>query len=113
MGDPIKLLMLDKVLDVVDREQMMEKAVTTGDYLLCELNKLQSLYPNFFSKARGRGLFAAIDVKWRYREDFIQKLLKRGKFFETISTVCSLVSNLRGMVLNVLVIFSLFSQQLH
>ena len=81
MGDPIKLVMLEKVLHIVERDKMTENAVTTGNYFLCELEKLQCRHPNFFSNARGRGLFAAVDVPYKTRECFIQKLLQNGMFF--------------------------------
>jgi len=80
MGDPIKLLMLEKVLDVVDKNYMMENAVSTGKYFLCELTKLERCYPDFFSNTRGRGLFAAMDVKYKCREKFVQKLMQNGEY---------------------------------
>ena len=78
MGDPVKLVLLEKVLDVMDRDAVMLNVMASGIYLLSELQKLERTYPNYLSAARGRGLLTAISVRRGTRRIFVQKLLEKG-----------------------------------
>lgn len=61
LGDPGKLVLLEAVVDVIRRENLVEKIVKTGGHMLRGLESLQSKYPNLIMNARGRGTFCAID----------------------------------------------------
>lgn len=63
MGDPAKLIMLEKVINVIHSENLVEKIENTGKNLLKGLHELQDKHSNIISSARGKGTFCAIDFK--------------------------------------------------
>jgi len=63
MGDPSKLALLEPVLETIRSDDLIERTRAAGETLLSGLVKLQDLYPQFLSNARGQGTFSAIDVK--------------------------------------------------
>lgn len=63
LGDPAKLVLLERVIQVIQSEQLLEKITKTGEKLVGGLKSLQSKYPDFVEAARGKGTFAAIDFK--------------------------------------------------
>ena len=82
MGDPYKLLVLEKTIDVVSKQNLLSKAIVTGIYLRSGLLKLQSVFPNLMSATRGRGMFCAVDFKdAAFRDKVLAKMLNKGKRF--------------------------------
>ena len=63
LGDPTKLLLLERVIQVIQSEQLLDKITKTGEKLVKGLKSLQSKYPNILEAARGKGTFSAIDFK--------------------------------------------------
>ncbi|KAI1280782.1 4-aminobutyrate aminotransferase, mitochondrial [Halotydeus destructor] len=63
LGDPGKLVFLAKVVEVVKRENLVQKIAETGTHLISGMTKLQGSYPQYIENARGKGTFAAIDFK--------------------------------------------------
>ena len=63
LGDPSKLILLQEVVKVIQKENLLAKITQTGDYLLKGLESAQNQYSNFVLNARGRGTFCAIDFK--------------------------------------------------
>ena len=79
MGDPVKLIILDKVLRVVEEEQLIAKAEATGNYLMDELKQMERTYPGVLGATRGRGMFIAFDIFDGKREKVVNEMLQRGK----------------------------------
>lgn len=63
MGDPAKLIMLESVINVIHREELVQKIDTVGQKLQQGLLQLQGKYSNVISNARGKGTFCAFDLK--------------------------------------------------
>nr|XP_006819195.1 PREDICTED: 4-aminobutyrate aminotransferase, mitochondrial-like [Saccoglossus kowalevskii] len=63
MGDPSKIILLEKVVEVIQNNDLVQNVKETGDYLLHKLEGLQDKCPSMFSNARGAGTFCAIDVR--------------------------------------------------
>lgn len=63
MGDPSKLILLERVISVVHNENLVSEMDRIGSKLLQGLEELQSKYPSIVSNARGKGTFCAIDFK--------------------------------------------------
>jgi 4-aminobutyrate aminotransferase, mitochondrial len=61
LGDPSKLVLLEKVIQVIRKENLLEKITKTGQVLMTNLKSLEKRYPNLISKVRGRGTFCAFD----------------------------------------------------
>lgn len=63
LGDPSKLLLLDQVIKVIKRDNLLKQISETGDYLLRNLETIEKQYPDLIMNARGKGTFCAIDFK--------------------------------------------------
>jgi len=62
MGEPVKLLQLEVILDVIERDELIKNTQLTGQVLQQGLHTLASVYPSVFANARGVGTFCAIDA---------------------------------------------------
>jgi len=80
MGEPIKMLQLATILDVVQRDGLIENTRVAGDALGAGLERLQASYPAALHNARGVGTFRAIDAKQgeAARDKLIGALRNRG-----------------------------------
>lgn len=79
VGDPSKLLLLNEVIKVIEKDQLLGKIAKTGEYLIKCLNDLQTKFPNLLENARGKGTFCAIDFKTTQQRDAaIVSLHKHG-----------------------------------
>jgi 4-aminobutyrate aminotransferase/(S)-3-amino-2-methylpropionate transaminase len=63
LGDPLRLAQLDVILDVIDRDGLIEHTARTGRRLLTGLEQLTERFPSLWSAPRAVGTFAAIDVR--------------------------------------------------
>ncbi len=78
-GNFIDMLRFQLVLEVIEKENLIENAKTVGDYLLQGLQNLASKYPDKISNARGRGLMCAIDLPTPEQRDTLRnELYKDG-----------------------------------
>lgn len=78
-GNVVDMVRFTKYLEIIQEENLIENAGVQGKYLVSELEKLQTKYPEKISNARGRGLFCAFDlVDASKRKDFIQKVFDNG-----------------------------------
>ena len=59
-GNPVSCAIGNAVLDVIEEEELLEKAEKLGRYFMAGLEKLQQKYP-VIGDVRGRGLFIGID----------------------------------------------------
>ncbi|WP_370896162.1 L-lysine 6-transaminase [Chryseobacterium gossypii] len=61
-GNFIDMLRFQLILEVIEKENLIENARVVGEYLLEGLQKMAMKYPDKISNARGRGLMCAIDL---------------------------------------------------
>jgi L-lysine 6-transaminase len=61
-GNFIDVMRLKLILEVIEKENLVENAKIVGEYLLEELIKLEQKFPETLSNARGKGLMCAIDL---------------------------------------------------
>ena len=74
-GNFIDMLRFQLVLEVIEKENLVENAKVVGEYLLEGLQNLAKKYPEKVSNPRGRGLMAAIDLPSGAQRDKIREVL--------------------------------------
>ncbi|OWK73156.1 L-lysine 6-transaminase [Flavobacteriaceae bacterium JJC] len=74
-GNFIDMLRFQLVLEVIEKENLVENARVVGEYLLEGLQKLQQQFPDKISNARGRGLMCAIDLPSGAARDKMREVL--------------------------------------
>lgn len=77
MGDPSKMIQLQAFLETVEKDQLLENTVITGEYLLNGLTALSKRHPSTLSKARGVGTYCAIDLPSPDSRDQMVSLLRQ------------------------------------
>ncbi|WP_292010570.1 L-lysine 6-transaminase [Chryseobacterium sp.] len=78
-GNFIDMLRFQLVMEVIEKENLVENARLMGEYLLESLKDLSERYPDKISNARGRGLMCAIDMPTPEQRDILRKeLFKDG-----------------------------------
>lgn len=79
MGDPGKLLMLEKILEVMKRDNLISLVEKTGKKLKSELLKLEGEFPHILNSTRGRGTFLAVNcAKTALRDNIIFSMKQKG-----------------------------------
>jgi len=79
MGDPGKLLLLEAVLNVIKRENLLDRVNRAGTRLMNGLKDAQKEFPQLLNSARGRGTFLAINAaSGGLREDLVNRLRQKG-----------------------------------
>jgi L-lysine 6-transaminase len=51
-----------RYLEIIEEENLVENSRVVGDYLLKQLEAMQTEFPSVISNARGLGLFCAFDL---------------------------------------------------
>jgi 4-aminobutyrate aminotransferase/(S)-3-amino-2-methylpropionate transaminase len=75
MGEPSKVQVLKKILEIIQRDKLLEKVQTTGSLMLKNLKEFQNKYPNHLNSARGLGTFCAINcANGQLRDKIISSL---------------------------------------
>lgn len=74
-GNFIDILRFQLVLEVIEKENLVENARVVGEYLLEKLQDLALRFPEKVSNPRGRGLMAAIDLPSGAQRDKIREVL--------------------------------------
>lgn len=74
-GNFIDMLRFQLVLEVIEKENLVENSRIVGEYLLAGLQKLAQQYPDLLSNARGRGLMCAIDLPSGAARDHLREVL--------------------------------------
>jgi len=59
-GNPLACSAAIATLEVIEEENLVEKARTTGETIMTSLNELKKLYPGMITDVRGKGLFIGI-----------------------------------------------------
>ncbi len=60
-GNLADMVRVQRYLEIIEEEKLLENSTTVGAHLLAGLQALQGSMPDVFNNARGRGLMAAID----------------------------------------------------
>lgn len=85
MGDPTKLILLEAIVDVILKDNLLDRVVRVGDYTLEQLKKLENEFSSSINSSRGRGTFIAFNCATsELRDATIKKLLKKGIAFNNI-----------------------------
>lgn len=80
-GSLADMVRATKFLQIIEEDNLVEHAATTGTYLANRLHELASKYPAM-SNVRNRGLFAAFDFpNGQLRDDFLKQGLEKGVLF--------------------------------
>jgi L-lysine 6-transaminase len=78
-GNIVDMMRFKKYLQIIEEEKLVENAAVMGNYLLNKLTNLQNKYPEKFSNARGKGLYAAIDLPTgEMRKTALAKIFEKG-----------------------------------
>uniref|UniRef100_A0A183BP13 Gamma-amino-N-butyrate transaminase n=1 Tax=Globodera pallida TaxID=36090 RepID=A0A183BP13_GLOPA len=79
MGEPTKLVLLQRVVDVIKREHLVAKAGELGAKLLAGLKELESRHPNLVMNSRGLGTLCSFDMpNTAVRDGFLKKAMSKG-----------------------------------
>uniref|UniRef100_A0A914BWL0 (S)-3-amino-2-methylpropionate transaminase n=1 Tax=Acrobeloides nanus TaxID=290746 RepID=A0A914BWL0_9BILA len=79
MGEPTKLVILEKVIEIIKRDNLVEKTRQVGEQLKKELSRLETVYPKNILNVRGLGTLAAFDMHdTQSRDKLIDVALSKG-----------------------------------
>lgn len=79
MGDPGKVLLLEKILEVVKRDNLLANVEQVGKVLKGGLLEIEKEYSHLLNSTRGRGTFLAINAKnTKARDDMLAGLKGQG-----------------------------------
>jgi len=79
LGEPSRLLFLETVLNVVNKENLIEQNRITGDYLFSHLKNFCKKYPHLIDSARHLGTFGSINAaNGKFRDEILGKLRNAG-----------------------------------
>lgn len=80
MGDPSKVILLEAILEIIKKENLLDRVTRVGDYMLKNLKNIQNEHSNTISAVRGRGTFIAFNcASSQLRDAIVKKLLTKGK----------------------------------
>lgn len=80
MGDPGKTILLQTILEVIKKDNLLEQVQKSGERILSGLKELECDFPCLLHSARGRGTICAISTyKPEVRDEMLKKMRKKGK----------------------------------
>ncbi|CRK92986.1 CLUMA_CG006567, isoform A [Clunio marinus] len=78
-GDPGKVLLLEAVLNVIKRDNLLENVNKAGKVLKSGLFEIENEFPYILNSTRGRGTFLAINAKnSKTRDNIVAGLKQKG-----------------------------------
>ncbi|MCH0570785.1 L-lysine 6-transaminase [Streptomyces sp. MUM 136J] len=78
-GGLVDMVRSRRLLEVIERDRLIERAVTLGDQLVAGFRSLAERFPGLVSNARGRGLMCAFDLpSTEFRDTFVEVLREEG-----------------------------------
>jgi L-lysine 6-transaminase len=78
-GNLVDMIRFTKILQIIEEENLVENARTTGEYLLIRLQEIGEEFPMLIHNIRGRGLMCAMDFDSpESRKQFQKKAYERG-----------------------------------
>nr|CAH0101920.1 unnamed protein product [Daphnia galeata] len=79
MGEPSKVLLLDKVIEVIKRDNLLSIVQASGKKLMDGLMEMSKRYPQHVKNVRGIGTFCAFDSSSaEKRDEIVAKLKEKG-----------------------------------
>lgn len=79
LGDPVRILYLESIIETIKRDQLLELNQKVGSYMLDHLKSFCQNYPHLIRNARGLGTFSAFDgVDANVRDQIISQLKNKG-----------------------------------
>ncbi len=80
-GNIVDMYRAKRILEVIEKDNLVDNASKMGDLLQKGLKKVQSENPDIILNARGLGLFCAFDLKdGEMRDKVVDKLFENGLF---------------------------------
>jgi len=76
MGEPSKIIVLEEVVKVIKRDNLLENTKNVGEILMKEITTLQDKFPHLINSTRGKGTFMAFNGKDPATRDKIISNLK-------------------------------------
>lgn len=77
-GNLVDMVRATKYIDIIYEDNLLENVKNVGKHLQNNLYKLSVEFPELISNTRGRGLFAAFDIKADKRSAFLENCYKNG-----------------------------------
>jgi L-lysine 6-transaminase len=74
-GNFVDVLRFQLIMEVIEKENLVENARIVGEYLLAGLQHLEMQFPDLVTNSRGRGLMCAIDLPTSEQRDLMRKVL--------------------------------------
>lgn len=81
MGDPGKLILLERVLKVMKQENLLDLVNKTGAVLKTGLHQLEKEYGGVIHSVRGRGTFLSFNAHNTATRDKINNDLKKNGIY--------------------------------
>ena len=78
-GNLVDMVRFTIYLEIIEKENLIEKAQSNGEYLLNQLVTLQQDYSHLVTNSRGRGLFCAFDLPNSKYRDSLASILMENK----------------------------------
>jgi len=79
MGDSGRILLLEAVLKVIQRDNLLALVRESGNVMMKGLKELQDQYPAILSNLRGRGTFISVDAPTAAaRDELVNRLKMKG-----------------------------------
>lgn len=79
-GNFVDMLRFKLILEIIEKDHLLDNAKKQGDFLLKSLRDLEAKYPDVISNTRGRGLLCAFDLETpEVRNQFVKSLREGEK----------------------------------
>lgn len=79
MGDPTKIVLLEAILDVIKKDNLLSVVEKSGDVLMSGIRDLEAEHPALINSTRGRGTFITFDAAdAKLRDDIVKRLQAKG-----------------------------------
>lgn len=79
LGDPTKIMLLEKALSVIKRDNLLEVVKDSAAVMKKGFLQLQDKFPKLVSNSRGRGTFRAFDMPdMKLRDQFLTEMRNSG-----------------------------------
>jgi len=89
MGDPSKVILLEAILEIIKRENLLDRVIRVGDYMLKHLMDIQKEHSSIISSMRGRGTFIAFNcTSPEMRDTIIKRFITKGNVVSYVKCKC-------------------------
>ena len=78
-GNLVDMVRFQIILEIIEREKLLENAKSMGEFLLGEMRNLAEEFPAYVTNPRGLGLFAAFDLPSQTERDKVIAGLLKNK----------------------------------